>query len=130
MIVKFLATVPVDVGTLLNHVKSVYCVLVFFSDSCHHCCLIHSTKVASWKSHGEGEGSDCCSWDGVECDRETGHVIGLHLGNSCLYGSINSSSTLLHLIHLEILYLSDNDFNFSKIPHAIGQLSRLRSLSL
>ena len=46
VIVKFLATVPVDVGTLLNHAKSVYCVLVFFSDSCHHCCLIHSTKVA------------------------------------------------------------------------------------
>ncbi|RVW67862.1 hypothetical protein CK203_063360 [Vitis vinifera] len=55
-------------------------------------------KVAMWKSHregeGEGKGSDCCSWDGVECDRETGHVIGLHLASSCLYGSINSSNTL------------------------------------
>ena len=51
-------------------------------------------KVAMWNSHGEGEGSDCCPWDGVECDRETGHVIGLHLASSCLYGSINSSNTL------------------------------------
>ena len=89
-------------------------------------------KVAMWKSHGEGEGeeSDCCSWDGVECDRETGHVIGLHLASSCLYGSINSSSTLFSLVHLRRLDLSDNDFNYSQIPFGVGQLSRLRSLDL
>ena len=89
-------------------------------------------KVAMWKSHGEGEGeeSDCCSWDGVECDRETGHVIGLHLASSCLYGSINSSSTLFSLVHLRRLDLSDNDFNYSVIPFGVGQLSRLRSLDL
>ncbi|KAJ9678825.1 hypothetical protein PVL29_020889 [Vitis rotundifolia] len=87
-------------------------------------------KVAMWKSHGEGEGNDCCSWDGVECDRETGHVIGLHLASSCLYGSINSSSTLFSLIHLRRLDLSDNDFNYSEIPFGVGQLSRLRSLNL
>eukprot|EP00261_Vitis_vinifera_P024940 XP_010657455.1 PREDICTED: receptor-like protein 12 isoform X2 [Vitis vinifera] len=85
-------------------------------------------KVATWKSHGEG--SDCCSWDGVECDRETGHVIGLHLASSCLYGSINSSSTLFSLVHLRRLDLSDNDFNYSEIPHGVSQLSRLRSLNL
>ena len=89
-------------------------------------------KVATWKSHkeGEGEGSDCCSWDGVECDKETGHVIGLHLASSCLYGSINSSSTLFSLVYLKRLDLSDNDFNYSEIPSVIGQLSRLRSLTL
>ena len=89
-------------------------------------------KVATWKSHGEGEGeeSDCCSWDGVECDRETGHVIGLHLASSCLYGSIKSSSTLFSLVHLRRLDLSDNDFNYSVIPFGVGQLSRLRSLDL
>ncbi|KAJ9678805.1 hypothetical protein PVL29_020871 [Vitis rotundifolia] len=87
-------------------------------------------KVAMWKSHGEGEGSDCCSWDGVECDRETGHVIGLHLASSCLYGSINSSSTLFSLVHLRRLDLSDNDFNYSEIPLGVGQLSRIRSLDL
>ncbi|CBI28430.3 unnamed protein product, partial [Vitis vinifera] len=85
-------------------------------------------KVATWKSHGEG--SDCCSWDGVECDRETGHVIGLHLASSCLYGSINSSSTLFSLVHLRRLDLSDNDFNYSEIPHGVSQLSRLRILYL
>ncbi|XP_034710405.1 receptor-like protein 7 isoform X1 [Vitis riparia] len=83
-----------------------------------------------WKSHGEGEGSDCCSWDGVECDRETGHVIGLHLASSCLYGSINSSNTLFSLVHLRRLDLSDNHFNYSEIPFGVGQLLRLRSLNL
>ncbi|XP_059599337.1 receptor like protein 27-like [Vitis vinifera] len=78
-------------------------------------------KVAMWKSHGEGEGSDCCSWDGVECDRETGHVIGLHLASSCLYGSINSSNTLFSLVHLRRLDLSDNDFNYSEIPFSVGK---------
>ena len=91
-------------------------------------------KVATWKSYkereGEGEGSDCRSWDGVECDRETGHVIGLHLASSCLYGSINSSSTLFSLVYLKKLDLSDNHFNYSEIPSAVGQLSRLRSLNL
>ena len=89
-------------------------------------------KVATWKSHREGEeeGSDCCSWDGVECDRETGHVIGLHLASSYLYGSINSSSTLFNLVHLRRLDLSDNHSNYSEIPSAVGQLSRLRSLNL
>ena len=89
-------------------------------------------KVATWKSHREeeGQGSDCCSRDGVECDRETGHVIDLHLASSCLYGSINSSSTLFNLDHLRTLDLSDNHFNYSEIPFAVGQLSRLRSLNL
>ncbi|KAJ9678809.1 hypothetical protein PVL29_020875 [Vitis rotundifolia] len=80
-------------------------------------------KVAKWKSHREGEGevgSDCCSWDGVECDRETGHVISLHLASSCLSG----------LVHLRRLDLSDNDFNYSEIPFGVCQLSRLRSLDL
>jgi len=28
-------------------------------------------KDASWIT------SDCCSWDGIECSKDTGHVIGL-----------------------------------------------------
>ena len=88
-------------------------------------------KVAMWKSQGEeGEGSDCCSWDGVECDKETGNVISLHLASSCLYGSINSSNSLFNLAHLRRLDLSDNHFNYSEIPFAVGRLSRLRSLNL
>ncbi|XP_044472551.1 receptor-like protein 19 [Mangifera indica] len=82
-------------------------------------------KVASWKAN-----KDCCSWDGVKCNEVTGHVVKLDLTSSCLYGSINSSSSLFHLVHLTWLRLADNDFNGSKIPSAIKNLSRLSYLSL
>ncbi|XP_018826646.2 receptor-like protein 33 [Juglans regia] len=38
-------------------------------------------KVSSWKPD---QISDCCKWDGVECNKDTGHVIGLDLSSSCL----------------------------------------------
>ncbi|XP_059661237.1 receptor-like protein 7 [Cornus florida] len=91
-------------------------------------------KVASWKlPEGEGSNSsssDCCSWDGITCHGHTGHVIGLDLSSSLLYGSINSSSSLFHLVHLRRLNLADNDFNQSQIPSAVGLLSRLTHLDL
>ncbi|CAL5393882.1 unnamed protein product [Camellia sinensis] len=58
-----------------------------------------SPKVASWKL--QGDSGNCCSWDGVECDEDTGHVIGLDLSSSFLHGSINSSSSLFSLVHLQ-----------------------------
>ncbi|XP_058211274.1 receptor-like protein 7 [Rhododendron vialii] len=85
-------------------------------------------KVESWKLNGNV--SDCCSWDGVECDHDAGHVIGLDLSSSFLYGSINSNSSLFSLVYLRRLNLADNDFNFSQIPPGIGHLSKLRSLNL
>nr|XP_048326649.1 receptor-like protein 7 [Ziziphus jujuba var. spinosa] len=82
-------------------------------------------KVLQWKSS-----SNCCLWDGIDCDTETGHVVGLDLGSGCLFGSINSNSTLFTLVHLQMLSLADNHFNFSQIPAAIGQLSGLTYLNL
>ncbi|CAL5393885.1 unnamed protein product [Camellia sinensis] len=76
------------------------------------------------------ESSNCCSWDGVECDQDTGHVIGLGLSGSFLYAFLNSNSSLFSLVHLQRLNLADNDFNYSHIPSEIGQLSRLTSLNL
>ncbi|KAL7218659.1 hypothetical protein ACSBR2_011842 [Camellia fascicularis] len=87
------------------------------------------SKVESWKKL-EGKSSDCCAWDGVECDHDTGHVIGLNLSSSFLYGSINSDSSLFNLVHLQRLNLADNDFNYSQIPPRIGNLLRLTSLDL
>ena len=84
-------------------------------------------KLSSWKSGGR---NDCCSWDGVQCDGGTGHVIGLDLSSSHLYGSINSSSSLFHLVHLQMLNLADNDFNHSQIPQSIRYLSNLTYLNL
>ncbi|KAJ6750413.1 hypothetical protein OIU85_000992 [Salix viminalis] len=85
-------------------------------------------KVASWKV--DGESRDCCSWDGVECDRDSGHVIGLDLSSSFLYGSIDSNSTLFHLVQLRRLNLADNNFNNSEIPSEIRNLPRLFDLNL
>ncbi|ESR36604.1 hypothetical protein CICLE_v10029798mg [Citrus x clementina] len=62
-------------------------------------------KAASWKPE-EGD-VDCCSWDGVHCDKNTGH-----------------------LVHLEWLNLAFNDFNSSEIPPEIINLSRLSYLNL
>ncbi|PSS16085.1 Receptor-like protein [Actinidia chinensis var. chinensis] len=86
------------------------------------------SKFESWKL--DGENSDCCTWDGVECDEDTGHVIGLNLSRSSLYGSINSSSSLFNLVHLQRLNLGGNNFNQSEIPSAISKLSSLTSLDL
>ncbi|KAJ4822441.1 hypothetical protein Tsubulata_019785 [Turnera subulata] len=75
-------------------------------------------KFEGWKL----DGSDCCWWDGIECDGITGHVISLDLSSSCLSGSINSSSSLFQLLHLRSLNLAHNDFNHSSIPSALGHL--------
>ena len=85
-------------------------------------------KISSWKV--EGVDTDCCSWDGVECDEETGHVIGLDLSSSCLYGSMLSNSSLFSLVHLRRLNLACNDFNSSQIPPGFSRLSGLTYLNL
>ena len=87
-------------------------------------CLV-ILQVSSWNSR---KTDDWCSWDGVLCDRVTGHVIGLDLSSSHLYGSINSSSSLFNLVHLQMLNLADNDFNYSQIPPSIRYLSNLTYL--
>ncbi|KAK4562927.1 hypothetical protein RGQ29_005418 [Quercus rubra] len=89
---------------------------------------IANHRVESWTL--EGEKSDCCSWGGVDCDEDTGHVIGLDLTNSCLYGSINSNSTLFRLVHLQSLNLAYNNFNYSQIPPEVGNLMKLTYLNL
>ncbi|XP_008229952.1 PREDICTED: receptor-like protein 12 [Prunus mume] len=89
------------------------------------------SKVSFWTREGDGNRSNCCSWDGVECDEDFGHVVGLDLRSSCLYGSINSNNTLFSLVHLQRLDLSDNHFNFSQIPSRFGDdLSSLTYLNL
>ncbi|KAF5452680.1 hypothetical protein F2P56_027650 [Juglans regia] len=84
-------------------------------------------KVSSWKPD---QISDCCKWDGVECNKDTGHVIGLNLSSSCLKGFLNSNSSLFRLAHLQNLNLDDNDFNSSPLPTSFRQLSRLTVLNL
>ncbi|XP_021764369.1 receptor-like protein 12 [Chenopodium quinoa] len=84
-------------------------------------------KVKSWS----GELTrDCCMWDGVECEEETGHVTGLDLSSSCLYGNFPPNSTLFSLIHLKKLNLAFNDFNYSLIPSKLGQINKIQNLNL
>ncbi|RHN58044.1 putative non-specific serine/threonine protein kinase [Medicago truncatula] len=106
-------------------------------------------KTATWKN-----GTDCCSWNGVTCDTVSGHVIDLNLGCEGLTGTFNPNSTLFHLVHLQTLNLSYNDFFDShfhykfcgfqslthldlsdsnlegEIPTQISHLSKLQSLHL
>ncbi|XP_059661241.1 receptor-like protein 43 [Cornus florida] len=81
-------------------------------------------KVASWNTSS----SDCCSWDGVTYDDDTGRVIGLDISSSFLSGFINTNNTLFCFVHLQTLNLVDNYFNKSQIH--VGLLSRLTFLNL
>ncbi|KAI9384216.1 hypothetical protein POPTR_012G025400v4 [Populus trichocarpa] len=82
-------------------------------------------KTESWK-----EGTDCCLWDGVSCDLKTGHVTGLDLSCSMLYGTLLPNNSLFSLHHLQQLDLSFNDFNSSHISSRFGQFSNLTHLNL
>ncbi|CDP16274.1 unnamed protein product [Coffea canephora] len=104
-----------------------------------------SNRLASWT------GEDCCSWEGVECNRSTGHVVKLDLhnnavfdldrlifgdkqnyssiyGETCLGGQISPS--LVNLQHLHYLDLSSNYFAGIRVPTFIGSLKNLRYLNL
>ena len=85
-----------------------------------------SPKISSWMA----QSSDCCTWDGIQCDEITGHVISLDLSNSSFYGSINSSSSLFQLVHLQKLNLSLNNFNHFEIPVGVRRLSKFTHLDL
>ena len=45
-------------------------------------------------------------------------------------GSINSSRSLFHLVHLQRLNLADNYFNYSQIPSTVSNLSKHTYLDL
>ncbi|XVF77153.1 hypothetical protein PTKIN_Ptkin14bG0018100 [Pterospermum kingtungense] len=94
-------------------------------DYCHGSGTILYPKTDSWK-----EGTDCCSWDGVNCDNITGQVIGLDLSCSLLYGTIPSHSSLFLLPHLQKLDLASNNFDFSTISPKFGEFASLVYLNL
>ncbi|KAH0642970.1 hypothetical protein KY289_033944 [Solanum tuberosum] len=83
------------------------------------------TKNLSWNVTG-----DCCEWDGVTCDGFTGHVIGLDLSSSCLWGTIHANSSLKKLGHLQRLNLAFNMLSDFPLGNNISELSSLTHLNL
>ncbi|XP_034202358.1 receptor-like protein EIX2 [Prunus dulcis] len=89
--------------------------------------------LSSWSS--EAQKQDCCSWIGVYCSNQTGHVIGLNLSyevigeDYCLQGKMISPK-LIELQHLQHLYLNEINFTGSQFPDFIGSLTNLRYLDL
>ncbi|KAM4068878.1 hypothetical protein ACB094_12G045500 [Castanea mollissima] len=81
-------------------------------------------ELSSWRS--EDEHKNCCNWEGVHCDSQTGHVLELEVHD--LRGMIKPS--ILELPYLTTLDLSENDFNQSHIPEFICSLSNLTYLDL
>ncbi|PPE02394.1 hypothetical protein GOBAR_DD00582 [Gossypium barbadense] len=71
---------------------------------------------------------DCCSWDGVSCDGG-GHVIGLDLSNRAISSSIDGSSSLFRLQHLQRLNLAFNQF-MTAFPAGFDKLENLSYLNL
>ncbi|KAH1129168.1 hypothetical protein J1N35_000546 [Gossypium stocksii] len=60
----------------------------------------------------------------------SGHTLAYPKVSSFLYGYINFNNSLFQLHHLRRLNLTDNYFNRSEIPSAIGNLTRLSRLDL
>ncbi|KAJ9183023.1 hypothetical protein P3X46_006943 [Hevea brasiliensis] len=75
------------------------------------------------------EATDCCSWDGITCDRLTGHVIGMDLSCHALYGTITPTSTLFLLPHLQKLNLAWSRLSGS-ISSGFGLFANLTHLNL
>ncbi|KAK9663661.1 hypothetical protein RND81_O266200 [Saponaria officinalis] len=80
-----------------------------------------------------GDNCDCCQWDGICCENNTGHVIMLRLpgftaADRCLEGTLSVSIT--ELKYLKYLDLSFNNFLRQTIPKFICLLSILEHLDL
>ncbi|ESR61927.1 hypothetical protein CICLE_v10017633mg, partial [Citrus x clementina] len=90
-----------------------------------HCPHKQSSALIQFKQLFSFDGdssfdTNCCSWDGVTCDMATSNVISLDLSCSWLYGNIPSNTSLFHILHLQTLNLSHNDFDYSEISSGLS----------
>ncbi|KAL5548576.1 hypothetical protein UlMin_003807 [Ulmus minor] len=88
----------------------------------------YNPKTAFWNST-----TDCCSWDGVTCDKVTGHVIGIDLACAGLRGVFPANNSFSSqfgkfssLTHLDLSYSK----SFGQVPQEISYLSKLVTLDL
>ncbi|KAL7597475.1 hypothetical protein Lser_V15G29314 [Lactuca serriola] len=83
-----------------------------------------SDRLSMWTA----EQDNCCQWNGVTCNNQTGgHVTELDLMSCDLVGEI--SHALVNLTYLNYLDLSGNSFH-GNIPMIISSLTQLRHLDL
>ncbi|PPD97568.1 hypothetical protein GOBAR_DD05408 [Gossypium barbadense] len=80
-------------------------------------------KMRNWN-----QSTDCCYWGGITCD-QGGRVIILDLSNQLISGTIDNSSSLFNLQHLQQLNLAYNTLSFS-FPCGFDKLSNLSYLNL
>uniref|UniRef100_A0ACD5TR68 Uncharacterized protein n=1 Tax=Avena sativa TaxID=4498 RepID=A0ACD5TR68_AVESA len=86
----------------------------------------HNPNLSSWKHD-----TDCCHWEGVGCDRASGQVITLDLGDFNLQRKGGLSPALFNLTSLTNLSLAGNDFHQASLPNfGFEQLTNLLSLNL
>ncbi|GKV33205.1 hypothetical protein SLEP1_g41740 [Rubroshorea leprosula] len=74
--------------------------------------------------------TDCCSWEGVTCDKRNGHVIGLDLSSNCLYADLTTNSSLFRLEKLQSLNLAYNDFSYPNLSFGFDRWKSLTYLNL
>ncbi|XP_078154586.1 receptor-like protein 49 [Carex rostrata] len=77
--------------------------------------------------HTWNAGTDCCIWDGITCDEQTGMVIEVNLFNRSISGELNPA--LFNLSSLQYLNLAFNNFFNGSLPQTgyerLGNLTHL-----
>ncbi|XP_031489791.1 receptor-like protein 7 [Nymphaea colorata] len=131
LLVLLLLVSSVDGGASASCLSSQASILLRIKEDLY----LSNGRLSSW---GANE-SDCCSWEGVECDSRTGYTIGLELlGNDMVDGSKWNSDiagsiippALFDLHLLQHLDLSGCDFGMSIMPSQLAQLTHLTHLNL
>nr|CAA05265.1 Hcr9-4A [Solanum habrochaites] len=119
---------PEDQALALLQFKNMFTVNPNASDYCYDYTGVEIQsypRTLSWN-----KSTDCCSWDGVDCDETTGQVIALDLCCSKLRGKFHTNSSLFQLSNLKRLDLSNNNFTGSLISPKFGEFSNLTHLVL
>ncbi|KAL3379473.1 hypothetical protein AABB24_000260 [Solanum stoloniferum] len=119
---------------------SLLCQLAFCSSLSHLCLKDQALALLQFKHEfatddystllSWNRSIDCCSWDGVHCDKMTGQVTELNLAECGLQGKFHSNSSLFKLSNLKRLDLSGNYFSGSLISPKFDELSSLTHLDL
>ncbi|GKV33192.1 hypothetical protein SLEP1_g41728 [Rubroshorea leprosula] len=76
------------------------------------------------------ESKDCCSWEGIACDKRNGHVIGLDLSSNCLEANLTTNSSLFRLEKLQSLNLAYNYFRYPNLSFGFDRWKSLTYLNL